>query len=136
MPPPGSSLMDSLSADPLTQLRLWLDEAQGRNLPEFNAMTLATVGVDGRPAARIVLCKEVDARGVIFYTNYLSRKGIELAQNPAAALCFYWPDLARQVRLEGDVERLTAEESAAYFVRRPRGSQIGAWASAQSQPAE
>jgi len=98
------------------------------------AVTLATAGRDGRPSARMVLLKGVGARGFVFYSNYESRKGVELAENPSAALCFYWPWIDEQVRVEGRVERLPEAESDAYFAARPRGSQLGAWASHQSRP--
>lgn len=124
------------ATDPFTQFRAWFDAALQANLPEPNAMTLATATPDGVPSARVVLLKGVDERGFVFFTNYESRKGNELAANPHAALVFYWPELERQVRIEGDVERVSAEESDAYFQSRPFGSRIGAWASAQSRPIE
>src|SRR6187549_1064594 len=102
-------------------------------LPEPNAMTLATVGADGRPSTRIVLIKGYDARGIVWYTNYESRKGRELAAHPVAALQFHWVELERVVRIEGPVEKTTAEESDAYYATRPLDSRIGAWASPQSQ---
>lgn len=120
--------------DPIAQFRRWFQEALAVGLPVVNAMTLATVDERGRPAARIVLLKEVDDRGFVFYTNYDSRKGTELARHPYAALVFYWEVLHRQIRVEGQVERVTPEESDAYFAARPRGSQLGAIASPQSQP--
>lgn len=120
-------------ADPLEQFRAWFDAAIAAGLVEPNAMTLATATPDGRPSARIVLLKELDARGFVFFTNYESRKGVELASNPRAALIFYWPELERQVRVEGGVERVTPEESDAYFRVRPLDSRLGAWASAQSR---
>jgi pyridoxamine 5'-phosphate oxidase len=122
------------SADPIAQFRIWFDEAVAAKLPDVNAMTLATVDDRGRPSARIVLLKEVDARGFVFYTNYDSRKGRQLAAHPYAALVFFWEPLHRQVRIEGTVGRVSAEESDAYFASRPRGSQLGAIASPQSQP--
>lgn len=121
-----------LDPDPIRQFQRWFDEATGAGLIEPNAMTLATATPDGRPSARMVLLKGFDARGFIFYTNYESRKGGELEQNPQAALVFFWVELERQVRVEGRVERATPEESDAYFASRPLGSQIGASASAQS----
>jgi pyridoxamine 5'-phosphate oxidase len=122
----------ALDPDPIRQFQRWFDEASGAGLIEPNAMTLATATRDGRPSARMVLLKGFDARGFVFYTNYESRKGGELEQNPQAALVFFWVELERQVRVEGRVERATVEESDVYFASRPLGSQIGAWASAQS----
>ena len=119
--------------NPIQQFRLWLEVALNANLTEPNAMTLATVGADGRPSARMVLLKGVEDAGFVFYTNYASRKGQELAQQPWAALVIYWADLERQVRVEGHVEFLAAEASDAYFHSRPRGSQFGAAVSDQSQ---
>ena len=119
--------------DPLRQFDRWLAEAIKAELPEPTAMTLATVDAQGRPDARIVLLKGVDARGFIFFTNYESRKGRELAAHPFAALLFYWIELERQVRVEGTVARLSAEESDAYFASRPRASRLAAWASPQSR---
>ncbi len=120
-------------ASPFDQFARWFEEAAGAGVHEPSAMTLATVGADGRPAARIVLLKGVDPSGFVFYTNYTSRKGRELAERPAAALLFFWPELERQVRIEGVVARVGAGESDAYFATRPRLAQIGAWASPQSQ---
>lgn len=120
------------ASDPLELFTRWFDEAIAAAIPEPNAMTLATVDAAGRPAARIVLMKGVDARGVVFHTNYDSRKGRDLAANPRAALLFFWVGLERQVRIDGTVERVSAEDSDAYFAARPRGSQISAWASPQS----
>ena len=120
-------------ADPLQQFDQWLKEAIAAEVPEPNAMTLATVGSDLRPSTRVVLVKGYDARGIVWYTNYDSRKGRELAGNPFAALQFHWVELERVVRIEGQVERVSAEESDAYFHSRPLDSRIGAWASPQSQ---
>ncbi len=120
-------------ADPLQQFDQWLNEAIAAQVPEPNAMTLATVGSDLRPSTRIVLVKGYDARGLVFYTNYESRKGQELAGNPYAALQFHWVELERVVRIEGVVEKTSAAESDAYFDSRPLDSRIGAWASPQSQ---
>ena len=127
---------DHLPADPLAELKQWVEEAQG--LPLFNphAMTLATVDGDGRPSARTVLLKGLDERGAVFYTNTLSRKGEALEANPRAAMVFYWDGLLRQLTIEGRVSSIDATESDAYFASRPRGSQVGAWASLQSQPLE
>lgn len=121
-----------LCADPLEQFTLWFDEACKAPLIEPNAMTLATVDGAGQPAARTVLLKGIDRRGLCFYTNLESRKARELAANAEAALLFWWPPHARQVRFEGRVEPVEDAEADAYFASRPRGSQIGAWASAQS----
>lgn len=120
-------------ANPFAQFRRWFDEAVKAQLYEPNAMTLATVTADGKPAARIVLLKEIDDLGFVFYTSYTSRKGTELAHNPWAALVFWWGELERQVRIEGSVDQVTAPESDAYFHTRPHGSRLGAWASQQSQ---
>ena len=122
-----------LDADPVVQFGRWFQAAAAAGLDEPNAMTLATATPDGRPSARMVLLKGVDADGFVFYSNYGSRKGQELAANPLAALVFWWAPLARQVRVEGPVERCAPEESAAYFATRPRGAQLGAWASPQSR---
>ncbi len=122
-----------LAADPFVQLRAWLDEAIAADPRDATAMTLATADRSGRPSARIVLLKGLDARGLVFYTHYASRKGRELAENPRAALVLFWPFLDRQVRVEGTVERTSREESAAYFASRPVASRLGAWASPQSE---
>jgi pyridoxamine 5'-phosphate oxidase len=115
------------------QFGRWFADAETADLIEPTAMTLATADAGGRPSARMVLLKGFDQRGFVFYTNYGSRKADELAGNPSAALVFWWPPLQRQVRVEGIVERVTREESEAYFRTRPLGSRLGAWASAQSQ---
>ena len=120
-------------ADPLAQFELWLQQAISGELPEPNAMTLATVGADGRPSTRVVLIKGCDARGIVWFTNYQSRKGRELAEHPQAALQFHWVELERVVRIEGRVEKVDAAESDAYFASRPLDSRIGAWASPQSE---
>jgi pyridoxamine 5'-phosphate oxidase len=120
--------------DPIEQFRRWFDEALSANLYEPNAMTLATATPAGRPSARVVLLKGFDERGFVFYTNYEGRKGRELEENPYCALVFYWGELERQVRIEGWASRISREESDAYYRRRPRGSQLGARASAQSRP--
>lgn len=119
--------------DPFAQFARWFEEAAKSQLPEPNAMTLATASPDGRPSARTVLLKGFDIQGFVFYTNYESRKGRDLAVNPQAALLFTWLELERQIRIEGTVEKISAEESLAYFQSRPLGNQIGAWASPQSQ---
>ncbi len=123
----------SSHADPMQQFELWLQQALQAQLPEPNAMTLATVGPNGRPSTRVVLIKGCDARGIVWYTNYESRKGRELANNPHAALQFHWVELERVVRIEGRVEKVSDEESDAYFRSRPLDSRIGAWASPQSE---
>jgi pyridoxamine 5'-phosphate oxidase len=123
-----------VDADPCQQFARWFDEATCAQCPEPNAMTLATVGHDGRPGARIVLLKGFDARGFVFFTNYESRKGHELAAHPHAALLFFWVELERQVRIEGSIGRVDAAESDAYYASRPRSSRLGAWASPQSAP--
>jgi pyridoxamine 5'-phosphate oxidase len=119
--------------DPLQQFDKWLKEAISGEVPEPNAMTLATVAGDLRPSTRVVLIKGYDARGIVWYTNYESRKGRELAGNPFAALQFHWVELERVVRIEGVVEKISVEESDAYFHSRPLDSRIGAWASPQSE---
>jgi pyridoxamine 5'-phosphate oxidase len=124
---------DQLDDDPLAQFGRWFGEAERADLIEPNAMTLATSSPDGRPSARIVLLKGFGPDGFVFFSNYASRKGDELAANPNAALVFWWPPLERQVRLEGSVERTTTEESEAYWASRPLGSRLAALASAQSQ---
>ncbi len=124
----------SSSTDPLRQFQTWLEQAIQAGVPEPNAMTLATVGADGRPSTRVVLIKGVDERGLVWFTNYESRKGRELASNPMAALQFHWVELERVVRIEGRVEFASAEESDRYYASRPLDSRIGAWASPQSQP--
>lgn len=121
------------AADPLEQFELWLHQALDAKLPEPNAMTLATVGTNGRPSTRVVLIKGCDARGIVWYTNRDSRKGQELAVNPFAALQFHWVELERVVRVEGRVEKVSDAESDTYFQSRPLDSQLGAWASPQSQ---
>ncbi|MCC7124406.1 MAG: pyridoxamine 5'-phosphate oxidase [Acidobacteria bacterium] len=120
------------AADPITQFHRWFDEARRAEVIEVNAMTLATVSANGDPAARTVLLKGVDD-GFVFFTNYDSAKGQDLAAHPRASLLFFWPDLERQVRVTGGVQKVSREESAAYFQSRPRDSQLGAWASPQSR---
>jgi len=120
-------------SDPLEQFGLWFQQALDAQVPEPNAMTLATVSTEGRPSTRIVLVKGFDARGLVWYTNYESRKGRELAGNGWAALQFHWVELERVVRIEGRVEKVGAAESDAYFQSRPLDSRLGAWASPQSQ---
>ncbi|MES2976594.1 MAG: pyridoxamine 5'-phosphate oxidase [Pseudomonadota bacterium] len=124
---------DASHADPLKQFDKWLQEAISSEVPEPNAMTLATVASDLRPSTRVVLIKGYDDKGIVWYTNYDSRKGKELAGNPHAALQFHWVELERVVRIEGIVEKVSAEESDAYYRSRPLDSRIGAWASPQSE---
>jgi pyridoxamine 5'-phosphate oxidase len=121
-----------LAKNPFRQFEQWFSEAEAAKVPEPNAMTLATTGRDGRPSSRIVLLKAVDGRGFVFYTNYESRKGRELADNPHAALVFPWITMERQVIVEGSVARVSREEAEVYFHSRPRASQLAAWASPQS----
>jgi len=121
-----------VDVSPFKQFEKWFGEALAATVLEANAMTLATVNAAGKPSARIVLLKDFDSRGASFFTNYQSRKADDLAANPYAALVFFWPELERQVRLEGSVERVSAEESDRYYRVRPLASQIGAWASPQS----
>jgi pyridoxamine 5'-phosphate oxidase len=125
---------EDVHADPFRQFASWFDDAYASKVPEVNAMTLATVGDDGWPSARVVLLKGVDARGFTFYTNLRSRKGRDVGANPRAALLFFWAELERQVRIEGTIERVPDAESDAYFAKRPRLTQVGAWASPQSEP--
>jgi pyridoxamine 5'-phosphate oxidase len=129
----GSLDVTDVDPNPIQQFHTWFAQALDAKLPEPNAMTVATVDAAGRPAARILLIKGVDERGFVFFTNYESRKGRELAANPHASLLFHWIELERQVRIEGRVEKTSEDESDAYFASRPLGSRIGAWASAQSQ---
>jgi pyridoxamine 5'-phosphate oxidase len=132
----GSLDIADANRDPFRQFDTWFQQAVDAKLPEPNTMTLATVDSRGRPSARIVLIKGVDERGFVFFTNYESRKGRELAGNPYASLLFYWIELERQVRIEGRIVQTSAAESDAYFASRPLGSRIGAWASNQSQVIE
>ena len=122
-----------VAPDPVRQFEHWFDEAVKAQLPEPNAMTLATTGADGRPSARVVLLKGFDERGFVFFTNYASRKGRDLDARRHAALLFFWPELERQVRIEGLADKVDAAESAAYFASRPRLARLGAWASPQSE---
>ena len=121
------------ASEPLKQFESWLSDALTRGIPEPNAMTVATVGVDGRPSTRPVLIKGCDARGIVWYSNYHSRKGRELEANPYAALQFHWVEMERVVRIEGKMEKVSAEESDHYFASRPLTHRIGAWASPQSE---
>ncbi|MDX6292312.1 MAG: pyridoxamine 5-phosphate oxidase [Kribbellaceae bacterium] len=132
----GELLEEQVDADPVVQFTRWLDNAVAAGIAEPNAMVVATVSRDGRPSARTVLLKGLDERGFVFYTNQQSRKADELAANPDCALVFPWHAMERQVRIEGTASKLPADEVDAYFASRPRGSQLGAWASQQSQPVE
>ena len=123
---------DDLRDDPIEQLRAWLADAEAAGVPLPNAMAVATAGSDGRPSVRQVLLRGIDERGLVFFTNYESRKGRELAENPSAGLVFLWKELDRQVAVRGGVEPVTGDESDAYFATRPRDAQLGAWASRQS----
>jgi pyridoxamine 5'-phosphate oxidase len=125
-----------LSADPIVQFGAWWDEAIKSEIHDINAMTLATATNDGSPSARIVLLKGYDSNGFVFFTNYESEKGKELEMNPQAALCFYWKELERQIRIEGRVSKISTEDSDVYFQSRPLSSRIGAWASPQSSVIE
>lgn len=124
----------SVDRDPFAQFGKWMDEALASELPEPTAMVLATASTDGRPTSRVVLLKGFDSNGFVFFTNYNSHKGRQLAENPNAALHFFWPELERQVNISGNVERVSDEESDEYFASRPYKSRIGAWASHQSEP--
>jgi pyridoxamine 5'-phosphate oxidase len=129
----GVSLSEAaLGFEPLSVFRAWFDHALASGAPEPTAMALGTVGADGQPAVRMVLLKAYDERGLVFFTNYESRKARELAHDAKAALTFFWPTLHRQVRVEGTVSRIAGAESDAYFATRDRGSRVGAWASPQS----
>lgn len=128
--------LHSTDADPLRQFQQWFEEAVKAEVPEPNALTLSTIAEDGRPRSRVMLLKQADERGFVFFTNYESDKGREMAADPRAALNFLWLELQRQVRIEGTVERIPEEESTEYFQSRPKGSQIGAWASNQSSVLE
>lgn len=123
-----------LSNDPFTQFQRWMEDAINANVPDLNAMALATATSSGKPSCRIVLLKQFDSRGLVFFTNYDSRKAKELLENPYGAVTIFWESLVRQIIVEGKVAKTTQEESEAYFSQRPRGSQLGAWASTQDQP--
>lgn len=129
----GRLTEEHCETNPIVQFERWIKDAQAADLKEPNAMTLATATPNGRPSARVVLLKEVSDAGFVFYTNYTSRKARELEANPLAALTFYWPELERQVRVEGRVSRVPRAQSEAYFRIRPKGSRLGAWASHQSE---
>jgi pyridoxamine 5'-phosphate oxidase len=125
--------ISNLNSDPFLQFNAWFDEAQHAEVMEANAMALATASAQGRPSCRIVLLKGSDAKGFLFFTNYNSRKGTDLASNPFACVTFYWPELERQVIIDGSIEKLKREEGDLYFASRPRGSQLGTWASHQDE---
>ena len=124
---------NEVDANPINQFSIWWNEAISSSIDEVNAMTLATASIEGKPDARIVLLKGYDEKGFVFFTNYESRKALEMAANPFATLVFFWKELERQVRIEGAVEKISAADSDAYFQLRPEGSRIGAWASPQSR---
>lgn len=128
----GALDVDGLQADPFAAFGTWFEQALTADLIEPYAMTVATVGIDGQPSARVVLLRGWDEAGWVFFTNYESQKGHEIAHTPRAAILFYWAKLERQIRIEGSVERLSAAESDAYFAKRPRGHRLSAWASRQS----
>lgn len=127
---------ETLASDPFTQFQRWVDDVDELNLPEPRAVTLATADASGAPSARVVLLKGFDGSGFVFFTNYESSKGHDLLENPRAELCFHWQELRRQVRVHGEVQRTSGTVSDDYFRSRPRGSQLGAWASPQSEPVE
>ncbi|MEM7699673.1 MAG: pyridoxamine 5'-phosphate oxidase [Verrucomicrobiota bacterium] len=129
----GTLSRADLDPDPLTQLSSWLSAAVEAKISDPNAMTLATIGLDGMPTARTVLLKGQDERGLVFYTNFTSRKGRELTEHPKAAVLFYWRELERQIQIRGAVSKIAREESEAYFFSRPYSSRLGAWASRQSE---
>ena len=124
--------ISDVDADPLNQFKLWFSEAEKAEISEVNAMTLSTVSSDGLPSSRIVLLKDIENGGFVFFTNYQSDKGKDLEVNPAGALLFFWKELERQVRIQGVVSKISKEDSEKYFISRPKGSQIGAWTSPQS----
>ena len=124
---------DQMKDDPIDQFAIWFEQAMKADVTDVNAMTLATASADGKPSSRIVLLKGFNGVGFRFFTNYQSRKGREIAENPNVQLCFYWAELERQVRIEGQAEKISREESQRYFNERPRHSQISAWASNQSE---
>lgn len=129
----GSLSEEDVTPNPIDQFKIWFDQAQHAELPEPNAMTVASVDENGKPSSRVVLIKDVSPQGFVFFTNYNSRKGLALQANPHAALLFFWPELERQIRIEGSIEKVSDQESDEYFHSRPLDSRIGAWASPQSQ---
>lgn len=124
----------NLSDDPFLQFELWIEDARRNGIADFNAMSLATASASGKPSCRTVLLKEFDHKGAVFFTNYDSRKGKELAENPYASALFFWQPLMRQISIEGKIIKIFPQESYAYFSQRPRGSQLGAWTSSQGKP--
>lgn len=133
----GDSLDEkTVAKNPLTQFERWMGEVLSQDIPDANAMTVATVSETGQPSARIVLLKDFSEKGFVFYTNYNSQKGKEIDHNPKAALLFFWPNLMRQIKIEGVLEKISPTESAAYFKTRPLGNQLSAWASQQSTEIE
>lgn len=124
----------SINKNPFDQFKIWMDEGLQGDFYEPTAMVISTVNSDGRPSSRVVLLKSYDEHGFVFFTNYLSRKGTDIAFNPYGSLIFYWDKFERQIRIEGKIEKVTPEESKAYYDKRPYASRIGAWASEQSQP--
>lgn len=130
----GKLDLHDLDTDPFQQFARWYGEVQAAGITEYPAMTLATCSQDGRPSARIVYLRGFDHRGFTFYTNYDGRKGKELAENPLASVCFYWKELEQQIRIEGRVDKVSSDESDRYFAGRPPNTQLGAWASQQSEP--
>ena len=132
------SILDetTINSNPILQFNTWFDEVEKAGISDANSMNLSTSTPDGRPSSRIVLLKELNAEGFIFYTNYQSQKGLEIESNPFGALSFYWKEISRQVRIEGPIEKVSFEKSDEYFKTRPRGSQIGAWSSPQSNRIE
>lgn len=132
------SILDetTINSNPILQFNTWFDEVEKAGISDANSMNLSTSTPDGRPSSRIVLLKELNAEGFIFYTNYQSQKGLEIESNPFGALNFYWKENSRQVRIEGPIEKVSFEKSDEYFKTRPRGSQIGAWSSPQSNRIE
>lgn len=129
-------LEEVVQRHPIAQLKLWLDDAYALEIPDPNAMCLATADAACQPSARIVLLRGLDERGLVFYTSYFSQKGREIETNPKGAALFYWPQSERQVRVEGTIDQISEDESDTYFATRPRGHQLGAWASEQSEPVE
>lgn len=128
-----SLLEAQMKASPIKQFELWFGQALKSEVMEPNAMVLSTVSSEGRPSSRVVLLKDFDDSGFVFFTNYQSRKGRELDLNPVGSILFFWPELQRQIRIEGNIRRIPADQSTAYFQSRPRGNQLGAWASPQSE---
>lgn len=129
----GSLHREDLHPDPIEQFKIWFEQARSAGILEPNAMILATVDQNGQPFTRTVLLKDLDARGFVFYTNFNSRKALQLAENPRCSLCFLWPDLERQVSINGIATKVSTSEALRYFVSRPLGSRLGAWTSPQSQ---